>query len=64
MILKSVSDDPESGLAGLNVVLINPSFEEEYRDATKQNNKNSVSIYQHLALGKKEGRPKKEEAKE
>lgn len=51
LILNSVSEDSESGLQGLNVVLLNPSFEDSYDETDEQHK--TAKVYSHLALGKK-----------
>lgn len=43
MIFKSVSEDSDSNLKDMNVILINPSFDEESND----------DVYHHLVVAKK-----------
>jgi len=53
MILNSESGDSESGLANLNVLLINPSFEEEYNKKGYEKMQKDASVFEHLVMGTK-----------
>lgn len=53
MILNSMSNDSDSNLNGLNVVLINPSFEENYKLQGYNKVQQDGSLYQHITIGKK-----------
>jgi len=53
MILNSESGDSESGLANLNVLLINPSFEEEYNKKGYEKMQKDSSVFEHLVMGTK-----------